>query len=113
MEEELLTSVSEERIAAFEKKRQEKKQSEKQSFIFRLVVFSLILVSLCIAPFLPVFSARNTTIQGNHLLTIDEVLSYANYKKGTPLLFIDAKKLENEIKKKEYINDCSVTWTRD
>ena len=40
MEEELLTSVSEERIAAFEKKRQEKKQSEKQSFIFRLVVFS-------------------------------------------------------------------------
>ena len=26
------------------------------------------------------------------------------------MLFIDAKKLENEIKKKEYINDCSVTW---
>lgn len=110
MEEELITSVSEERIAAFEKKREEKKQNERQSFIFRLVIFLVVLISLCISPFLPVFSARNTIVHGNHLLTTEEILSYGGYKKSTSLLWIDAKKLENAMKSKEYIADCSITW---
>lgn len=110
MEEELKTSVSDELIASFEKKYKDKKQAEHHSFVFRFIVLICVLLALCVSPFLPTFSCRNTIIKGNYLLDAKEILGYANYKTSTPLLFLDEKKVEEAAKQKEYIASIDVKW---
>ncbi len=109
-EEQLSTSVSEERINLFENKIKDKRNHENNSFIFRITFFLIVIFSLCLCPFLSVFSCYNTEVKGSFLLDTETLLSYASYKKSTPLLFIDEQKLEESILTKEYIADCEVSW---
>lgn len=109
-EEQLSTSVSEERISLFESKIKDKKAKENNSFVFRFTFFLIVIISLCLSPFLPVFSCRNTEVKGSFLLNSETLLSYASYKNSTPLLFIDERKLEESILTKEYIASCEVNW---
>ncbi len=109
-EEEIKTSVSEERIHLFEAKIDEKEHHARRAFSFRLTIFLIVIFALCLSPFLPVFSCRNTEVKGAYLLDRKTLLSYASYHDSTPLIFINEKKLAEKISQKEFIASCEVSW---
>lgn len=111
MDEDNKVSLSPERIALFEKEISVKRKNKKNNFIFRTGFFLIILISTCLIPFLPTFSCQNLVLSGNFLLTDSEILNYAGYNKNTPLIFVDDKKLEDELNNKEYIISAKVKWS--
>lgn len=111
MENENLPSISHERIASFEKEIGDKRKANKSNFIFRTVFFFIILFSICLLPFLPPFSCKNMTLDGNYLLTKQDVLDFGGYKENTPLILVDDKKIEQELLKQDYILEAKVKWS--
>ena len=111
MEQENNKSISPERLSSFENQVRENEKNKKNNLLFRTIFFLVILFSICLLPFLSPFSCRNMVVSGNYLLSKSDILSYANYKTSTPLIFVDDELLLEKLNEKEYILKAEVSWS--
>ena len=78
--------------------------------IIKIILFCVILLGVGTYPLYPASQIRGLELQGNYLLSKDEVLDMMDTNVNTPVIFSNEQKLIQNLEKSPIIESAEINW---
>ena len=95
---------------SFENAMHRQTQRNKVTLIVKIILFCVILLGVGVYPLFPSSQVRGLELQGNYLLSRDDVLDMIETNKNLPVIFLNENKLIDSLEESPIIESAEIEW---